>query len=47
VPGSAAMDSTIQEGDESITEIKEELKALRRDFEDLKLKMTAFMEQFK
>ena len=47
VPGSAATDSTIQEGNERITDIKEELKALRRDFEDLKLKMTAFMEQFK
>ncbi len=47
VPGSAGMDSAIQSGDERITEIQDELKALRRDFEDLKLKMTAFMEQFR
>jgi uncharacterized protein len=47
VSGSSAMDSTIQEGDVRITEMQEELNALRRDFEDLKLKMTAFMEQFK
>jgi uncharacterized protein len=47
VTGSAAIDSFIQEGDERITKIQQELKALRRDFEDIKLKMNAFMEQFK
>jgi uncharacterized protein len=47
VPDSVTMDGTIQEGDERITELQDELKALRRDFEELKLKMTAFMEQFK
>jgi hypothetical protein len=41
------MDSAVQSGDERITELQDELKALRRDFEDLKLKMTAFMEQFR
>jgi uncharacterized protein len=46
-PGSMAMDSAIQEGDERIPEMQEELKALRRDFEEFKLKMAAFMEQFK
>lgn len=40
-----AMNSTAQEGDERITEMQEELKSLRRDFEDLRLKVTAFMEQ--
>jgi uncharacterized protein YceH (UPF0502 family) len=47
VPVCAAVDSTTQEGDERITQMQEELNALRRDFEDLKLKMTVFMEQFK
>jgi uncharacterized protein len=47
VPSSVTMVSTIQEGDALITEIQEELKALRREFEDLKLKMTTFMEQLK
>jgi len=40
-----AMNSTAQEGDERITEMQEELKSLRRDFEDLRFKVTAFMEQ--
>jgi uncharacterized protein YceH (UPF0502 family) len=44
---SVAMDSTIHKGDERITKIQEELKALRQEFEDLKLKLTSYMEQIK
>jgi uncharacterized protein len=47
-PNSPTVEATpVHERDRELAEMQEELETLRRDFEDFKLKVTVFMEQFK